>query len=103
MRFPLKYKTALLILIIVLATSVVATVVSSRIIKRNGQETYTRQAVHLADTIAVSVDGDQVRSLRDAVMAVYDATEDKVLSDRWGEPEFDAYLEKYSSVSEMEA
>jgi diguanylate cyclase (GGDEF)-like protein len=103
MKFPLKYKAALLILSIVLATSVVATVVSSRMIKDNGQETYTRQAVHLADTIAVSVDGDQVRELRDAVMEVYDTTEDKVFSDHWGEPEFDAYLERFSAVSEMDA
>ena len=69
-KFPLKYKAALLILVIVLLTSVVATVVSSRIIKEIGEENFTRQAVHLADTIAVSIDGDAVREVRDAVKAV---------------------------------
>lgn len=34
---------------------------------------------------------------------IYDATEEKVFSDRWGTPEFDAYMERFSSVSEMDA
>ena len=103
MKFPLKYKAVLLILTIVVMTSVVATVVSSRIIENIGQESYTRQAVHLADTIAVSVNGDQVRELRDAVLAIYNATADKVYSDRWGEPEFDDYLARYAGIEKMEA
>lgn len=103
MKFPLKYKAALLILTIVLMTSVVATFVSSKIIKNIGQESYTRQAVHLADTIAVSIDGDQVRELRDAVLAVYNTTSEKVYSDRWGEPEFDFYLARYSAIEGMDA
>lgn len=53
MKIPLKQKAALLILAIVPAISLVATFVGSRMIRRNVQEIYTRQAVHLEDTITV--------------------------------------------------
>lgn len=56
MKIPLKQKAALLILAIVPAISLVATFVGSRMIRRNVQEIYTRQAVHLEDTITVSFD-----------------------------------------------
>lgn len=103
MKFPLKHKATLLILAIVLATSVVATAISSKMIQNIGQENVTQQAVHLADTIAVSINADQVAQVHDAVKAIYDATEDQVLSNRWGEPEFDAYLARFSDVAEMDA
>ncbi|MBQ8092997.1 MAG: hypothetical protein IJ242_05405 [Clostridia bacterium] len=101
MKFPLKSKAVMLILVIVLMTSIVSIFISSRIIQSTGKKNYTRQAVHLADTIAVSVDGDQVREVLNAVKAVYEAAEETVYSDRWGEPEFDAYLARFSAVSEM--
>ena len=103
MKFPLKYKAALLILAIVLATSVVATVVSSTITKDIEEKHYIEKAVNLADTVAVSVDAEAVRQVREAVLAIYEPAEPKVLSDSWGTPEFDAYLARFASVEAMPA
>ncbi len=103
MKFPLKYKAALLILAIVLVTSVVATMVSSNITQNTEEQHYIHKAVNLANTVAVSVDAEKVRQVRQAVWEIYEPAEPKVLSDSWGEPEFDAYVERFSSVESLPA
>ena len=44
------------------------------------------------------LDPQMVKTVRDQVMDIFSATEDRVSTDDWGSPEFEAYLQKYDTV-----
>ncbi|MBR5421098.1 MAG: diguanylate cyclase [Lachnospiraceae bacterium] len=71
---------------------------SSSIISNIINDEYCRSADELASSVAAVLDGDQVMRLREKTMAVYDTADNKVLSDDWGSPEFNAYVALFSEL-----
>ncbi len=66
-------------------------------------ERYKASADQLAATTAQVIDPADVNILRNAVLEIYDATENKVGSEDWGSPEFDEYVSRFSSVEDIDA
>lgn len=100
MRFSLRKKAALLIILIAVVLSCTAIAVSSRVITNMIDEEYKIRATDIANTIAAVVDVDAVKQSVDAVKNIYDSADNRVGSEDWGTPEFDEYTALYSHISE---
>lgn len=102
MRFSLRRKTAIIIILLAVILSGTAIIVSSRIIAAMIDEQYSTMANGLADTIAVTVDTEAVKQCVDDVRTVFDTADNRVGSEKWGTAEFDEYVSLFSDVSDKE-
>ena len=102
MKHSLRAKTALMIAAIAVILSAVSMVVSSQAIQRLINTSYRERATDVSKTAAAVLDAEKAATLKDAIMAIYHATEEKVGSDAWGTPEFDTYCSKYSHLEQSE-
>lgn len=100
MKFSLRKKTILLISLTMIVMCVVGSLSSRTFIRTVVGDHYAEDSLAVADTVASVVDAGQVLRLRDQVVGIYDSAGDKVGSDKWGTPEFDAYVSKYDTVEE---
>ena len=100
MKHSLRSKTVLLIVMIALAFSTVSVVASGGIIQRLIDLSYQGRATDVSKTVAAILDAEQAETLKNAVMEIYHATDEKVMSDAWGTPEFDAYCARYSHLEQ---
>ncbi len=101
-RFSLKKKLTVMIVTIIAVIILLASFLSYRNITDINQTMYISRSEELSATAAAIVDPEQVRTVRDRVLDIFNATEDRVSTEEWGSPEFDAYLEKYAEISESE-
>ncbi len=101
MRSSLTKKNVILIVIFILVIMSAALVASYKIIEYMMQEQYKEQAINIAETAAAVVIPENVHSVRDEVLRIYNSTEEKVYSDDWGSPEFDKYVGHFSQVENM--
>ena len=102
MKFSLKRKASLLIVCIVVLSSALSYLCMSRATRDIIRQEYIEASGDLAATLALTLDAESVRRLRNATMEIYAATEEKVDSSRWGEPAFEAYLENFAVIEETE-
>ena len=102
MKISLRTKTFLLIIIIAAILSTVGVIVSSRFINQLVDDEYRQRAKEITDTVAVTIDADRFESLADAILEIYNQTDEKVISDEWGTPEFDKYIANFSRLEESE-
>lgn len=102
MQFSLKKKTILLIAAIGLLIGVIAVFIYNNGIRNIIKIQYERQSIDIARTVAVEMELDRLLRLKQAVLEIYDSVDDKVLSDKWGTPEFDAYIAHYADIEESE-
>lgn len=89
-----------LIVTIAVILSAASAFVSTGIIKDLISRQFQSKANDLAATVAVTVDSGYADSLQRAVAEIYESTEDKVGSEYWGTPEFDAYVSRYDELTE---
>ena len=83
-----------------LALITVSVVIFSSRMTAKTDERYRSKANELAATVASTIDVDRFVRVKEKVEAIYNATEDKVMSDEWGSDAFNAYVERYASVEE---
>ena len=102
-RFSLKKKMVVLMVSIIAAISIMSGLLSMKGISDISREMYVSRSKQLSATAAAMLDPEQVRAVHDQVMAIFNATEDRVSMAEWGSPAFDAYLDRYNSVAETEA
>ncbi|MCR4764244.1 MAG: diguanylate cyclase [Lachnospiraceae bacterium] len=100
MKYTLRFKTIVLLALFTLILSATALTVSSSIISSIINSEYCRSADELARTVAAVLDGNQVERLSRKAQEIYHATENKVLSDEWGSPEFNEYIDRFSSLEQ---
>lgn len=98
MRISLGKKLVLLLVVFVVLMSGVAIAFGYHVVDRMNDEHYMRKANEISGTVASVVDVGDLVSVRDKALAVYASTEDKVGSEEWGTPEFDAYVARYASI-----
>ena len=103
MRFSLRRKTALLIVLIAIVLSGTAIAVSGNIIKKMIDSQYQSKANDIADTLALTIDAENTKLVVCSVKEIFDATENRVGSEDWGSPEFNAYIDLFSQVEEEES
>ena len=101
-KFSLKKKLALLIISIIITLSILAGLFSFKGISDITSDTYLSRSKEISATVAAVVDAEMVKSIRDRVMAVFNATEDRVSTEDWGSPEFEAYLDRYSEIEDSD-
>ena len=102
MNFSLKKKTIILLIAIALLISTVAMIIFRYGINGVIKEQYSNKSIELTKTIATTIDHEKVRNIRDEVMAIYNNTENKVMSDQWGSDEFNEYIAQYSDIEKSE-
>ena len=103
MKHSLKYKAMVVLVVFALLLTSISAYLSRRTIENMTGQQYRGRADELAATIARVIDVDQVRSLRDQVMGIYRATEEKVGSEEWGSDAFLAYAARFAPVEETGA
>ncbi|MBR4719737.1 MAG: diguanylate cyclase [Lachnospiraceae bacterium] len=100
MKFSLRKKTVLLISLMMLVVCVVGSFLNRRFISAITDGHYSEDSMAIANTVASVIDAGQVLRLRDQVVDIYDKADNKIRSDEWGSPEFDAYMSRYDIVAE---
>ena len=97
-KFSLKKKLIILIVSIIMTISLLAGLLSYKEIDGVIRDMYINRSRELSATAAAMLDPQMVKTVRDQVMDIFSATEDRVSTDDWGSPEFEAYLQKYDTV-----
>ena len=100
MKYSLRTKTVILIILIAVVIGITGIAVSSRFISQLIDRTYEDKANDIAHTMAAIIDAERVKKLRDEVLTIFDNTKEPVFSDDWGSPEFDAYIAQFASLEE---
>ena len=101
LRISLGTKLTLAFIVFAVALSGLAIGISYRIVDNMNNEHYMSKADEIAATEAVIVNAQDIAKLREAFVAIYDATENRVMSDDWGTPEFNAYVGNFSKLEQM--
>ena len=97
-RFSLRKKMILMIVAFALALISASAIIFSARMTTKTDERYRSKANELAATFAATIDVDRFVRVRDKVAAIYNATENKVMSDEWGSDEFNEYTALYSDI-----
>ncbi|MBQ9008852.1 MAG: hypothetical protein IJ088_05925 [Clostridia bacterium] len=101
-KFSLKKKLALLIISIIILLSFLAGLFVYKGINDITRTLYLSRSKEVSTTAAAVVNPAMVQNIKNRVMEIFNASEDRVSSEDWGSPEYDAYLERYSDVEESE-
>ena len=102
MKHSLRAKTAFLIIVTTVILGTASILISSRALRKVVDDSYRTRARDVANTTAAVLDTDKAASLKDAIMAVYHATEEKIRSDEWGSEAFNAYIDRYAAIEQTE-
>ena len=102
MKLSLRTKAVLLIIITSIIISVVGIAISAQTMNHLIDTAYRSNAVGVANSIGAVLDTEKARALRDSVMTIYNASDEKITSDYWGTPEFDAYMAQYAEIEKSE-
>lgn len=102
MKFSLRKKTFLLIALLMLAVYLVGVFADRAFIKKIISEHYAEDARDITETVASVIDPAGVYRLRQKVVEIYSAADDKIRSDEWGSPEFNAYMALYDGIEDSE-
>ena len=104
MRFSLKHKAVLIIIVIALVLSAISIIVGVRFVSNIVRDNYEKEATNLSRTVAAVVDAGAVERLREATEAMYDSIdpEQRVSSDDWGSDAFYEYLSNFEALTETE-
>ena len=103
MRRSLRYKIVSLLVLFAIILAGISVLVSYRTVERMNDQQYRSKANEVAATLARAIDPEDAVRLRDDVEAIYRAADDKVRSDAWGSPEFEAYVGRFSGIEDTEA
>lgn len=98
----LKQKMVIIIVLIVASISVIAGFFCAKWINDTVKELYIDRSVELAETAAVIVDPKRVQNVKNAVLEIYENTEDKVSTEEWGTQEFYNYIGRYAEIENTE-
>ncbi len=100
-RLSLRTKMVHMIFFVAVVLSAAALLASSIVIRNMINKHYMEHVESLSGTAALELPRHDVQLLRDAVMEAYDQAPEKVFSDEWGTPEFDAYMARFEEVEEL--
>lgn len=98
MRFPLKYKTILLLVIIIAISSIVSVLMCRNLVRRIITQEYSNQAEDLAAVAANSIESDRTRRVRDRVMDIYRVTDKRISDEDSDDPGYGDYIAKYQDI-----
>ncbi len=98
MKISLRAKAALLIVLVTVVLGAASIILSSQALSQIVNMTYRNRAKDVSNTMAAILDVGKAVSLKNAVMDIYNTTDEKVTSEDWGSPEFNAYIARFSDI-----
>ncbi len=103
MKFSLRKKVIIFIILMAMAFGATAVIATRNVIEGMVNDSFTSRATEIANTVAVSLDPDEVLALREAVMDIYNSIDEseRYNSENWGTPEFDEYQKNFESIYEL--
>ena len=102
MTFSLRTKVILFIVFMMLFIGAAGGIFSKSFVNSVVTNEYKERSRKIASVVAGVVDPDKVKTVRDAALEVYEASDTHVLSDEWGSSEFDAYVAQYKPIEQMD-
>lgn len=97
----MRVKTTLIIVLFGLILAEIAMVYFSVVSSNTNKDNYKKTATNLAETVSLSLNKEQVKVIRNAVVQVYESDGTKPGRDKEGTPEFETYLAKFAPIKEM--
>ena len=98
MKFSLRTKAIILIILIAAVLGISSIILSARFIRSTVDSIYEDKATDVAATVGQIVNKDRAERLSDEVLSIYNKTENKVGSDEWGSDDFNEYLANYADI-----
>ena len=102
MKFSIRFKAVIMIVVFAFVLITLSTGMYARVIVNMTKKQYGERAENLAKTTVEFIDTDKVATLRDNIYAIYNSTPNKVLSDRWGEDDWNEYIENFKEIEKSE-
>ncbi|MBR0365909.1 MAG: diguanylate cyclase [Clostridia bacterium] len=102
MKSPLIRKTFLLIMCIAIVIGVLAIAIYNKGLYDAIILQYKNYSVDITKLVASEIDPERLSNVKNAVIDIYDRSENKVMSDQWGTPEFESYMSRFETVKEMD-
>ena len=87
---------------ITFAVSVIALAIYNKGISDVIISQYGQRSIDITSLVAAEIDTERLENVRDAVLDIYNTTDNKVMSDKWGTPEFEEYISRFSDVEETD-
>ena len=103
MKFSLRNKAIIFIIVMSLTFSLVSILACRNIIMRMVNDAYLNHSTELADTVAIILDPDEVLTLREAVMDIYNSIDEneRLNTESWDDSAYDDYTSKFDSIYDM--
>lgn len=103
MRLPLKVKAILMIVLISLLIGIAGILACNQGVNSIITEECRTRSLDIASATAEILEADEVKTLRDSILEIYEKQDKIVLSDQWGTPEFETYISHYSAIEDSNA
>lgn len=103
-RFPLKLKAGIIIVALSVMLCAASIVMSALRFSQTNAENFKNKAHDLASAVSLSIDTEALKKVHDRTLEIFDSIpeEELVLDDDWGSDAFNAYMDRYAEVREME-
>ena len=97
-RFPIRVKTILLIVLFGLVLGAISMVFFGIATNNSNRKNYKNLATDLSKTVALSIDIEKVTNIYNQARSYYDAYDEKPTRDKEGTPEYEEYMAKYDAL-----
>ena len=99
-KMSLRAKSIILIVVMVAILGIVLVSATAVVFDRTIDIEFESKVTDLAHTTAVSLNGDNVRILRDSIVDIYEAQDEKIGSDGMGTPAHQKYIDNFQPLKE---
>ena len=100
MKLSLGKKITLLLVVFALALSGVALAIGYNVVDNMNNRHFMQKADETSATVARVVDVQSAAALRQSTEEIYKSIKNKVGSEEWGSPEFEAYVGQYAQLAQ---
>ena len=101
LRFPITVKTVIMIVVFGMVLAEIAMIYFSIVSNNNNKQYFKDDATELSSTVALSIDKNEVKEVKDFVVSIYDTYTDKPTRDKEGTAEYDNYMKKVGEVRNL--
>ncbi len=99
-KMSLGQKSIIIVILMVVLLGSSLGLVTAIVMDRTINEEYMHKVTDMAHTVAISLNGDNVKVVRDKVVDIYESLDEKVGSDGMGTPEHEAYIANFQHLKE---
>nr|WP_297704578.1 SpoIIE family protein phosphatase [uncultured Butyrivibrio sp.] len=100
-KMSLGFKSVVIVLLMIALLGSILGTITAIVFGMTTDTEYENKVTDMAHTVAVSVDGDAIKIMRDHILDIYDSVDEKVGSEKMGTPEFDSYIANFEEVKDM--